>query len=58
MAETSLAGMRTAGINAEKSYVKAETLLAWCLAHDRPNNAAARAQFVSEQGRRTNEGVA
>ena len=51
MAEQALAQLRATGVAAQKSYVKASELLAWCLAHGLPNDAAARAQFVSEQGR-------
>ena len=55
MAERALADLRATGIGAEKSYVNALELLAWCLAHNKPNDGAARAQFVSEQGRKGNE---
>ena len=47
--------LRANGISAGKSYVKAEELLAWCLAHNKPNDGAARAQFVSMQGRKAHE---
>jgi hypothetical protein len=50
MAEESLAKLRAHGINAEKSYVIASELLAWCLATNRLNEAPSRAQFVSQQG--------
>lgn len=52
MAQQSLANLRAAGIVAEKSYIDAEELRAWCLVHGRTNNAAARAEFVREQARR------
>lgn len=58
MAEDSLAHFRAAGIVDEQSYVNADALLAWCLAHGKRNDAAARAEFVSEQGRRAREGGA
>ena len=51
MANESLANLRATGIIAEKTYVNADALLAWCLAHNRPNDGASRAEFVSEQGR-------
>ena len=47
MAEAALAGMRSQGLHAEKYYVQASALLAWCIAHGKPNNAGTRAQFVS-----------
>jgi hypothetical protein len=51
MAEEALVDLLATGIVGEKSYVTAEKLLAWCLAHNKPNNGAARAEFVSEQER-------
>ena len=56
MAEKALVDLRATGIDAEKSYVNASEFLAWCLAHNRPNDGATRAQFVSEQRRRGSEG--
>jgi hypothetical protein len=50
MAEAALSDMRAAGLAAEKSYVEADALLAWCLAHDKINNSASRAEFVAHQG--------
>ena len=55
MAEETLLQMRAQGLRAEKSYVIADKLLAWCLAHGKLNNAASRAEFVSEQARSQNE---
>lgn len=52
MAERAFAELRAAGVAAERSYVKASELLAWCLAHSKRNDGAARAEFVSEQGRK------
>jgi len=49
MAEDSMVNIRASGINAEKSYILASELLAYCLARNLPNNAAARAEFVSHQ---------
>ena len=51
VAEEALAKLRASGVSAGKSYVKAEKLLAWCLAHNKRNDGAARAQFVAEQGK-------
>jgi hypothetical protein len=55
IAERALSDLRAAGVAGQKSYVKASELLAWCLAHDKPNDAAARAEFVSEQTRRSHD---
>ena len=54
MAEDSLVKIRATGINAEKSYILANELLAYCLARGLPNNASARAEFVSQQERKGN----
>lgn len=54
MAEDALVKIRAAGIDAEKSYILASELLAYCLARDLPNNASARAQFVSHQNSKPN----
>ena len=55
MAERAFAELRATGVPAERSYVKASELLGWCLAHNKPNDGAARAEFVSEQGRKGHE---
>ena len=47
MAEDSFKNMLTAGIVTKRVPVVASELFAWCLAHGKENNAAARAQFVS-----------
>jgi hypothetical protein len=52
LAEEALAKFLAAGIVARKEYIEANELLAWCLAHGKQNDAAARAQFVSENGSR------
>jgi hypothetical protein len=57
MAESALLDLHKAGIQAEKFLVNANDLLAWCLAHNKENNAAARAEFVSEQMRAQNAGA-
>lgn len=51
MAEEALAGIRRQGVEPQKILVKASELLAWCLAHGKTNDSAARAEFVSEQVR-------
>ena len=51
MAEEALANIKAAGATAEKQYIDAKQLLAWCLARGKKNDATARAQFVSEIGR-------
>jgi hypothetical protein len=55
VAESALAELRAAGVNAEKCYIVAEELLAWCIAHGKPNDGASRAEFVAEQGRKSHE---
>jgi hypothetical protein len=55
MAEASLVKFRAAGIVPTKVYINSNDLLAWCLARQKVNNAAARAQFVSEQGAKRHE---
>ena len=52
MANESLSNLRAVGIMAEKFEVNADALLAWCLARGKTNNAASRAEFVSEQSSR------
>jgi hypothetical protein len=51
MAEGAFADLRSAGLSPKRCHVKADQLLAWCLAHDKVNDAANRAAFVAEQGR-------
>ena len=48
MAEKALQELGAIGVNAEKFNTKSDELLAWCLAHNKPNNAASRAEFVSQ----------
>lgn len=49
MAEESVAQLRANGIDARKSSIVASELLAWCLVTGKANDAAARAEFVSQQ---------
>lgn len=58
MAEKFLAEIRGLGIDARKSFIIASDFLAWCLATDKVNNAAARAEFVAQQGRQSTERMA
>ena len=55
MAEQAIADLRVRGIIAERHFVNADKLLAWCLAHGKPNNSASRAEFVSQQARTQSE---
>jgi hypothetical protein len=55
MAEQSLAQLRSGRVVVEKSYITADNLLAWCLGHNKPNNSASRAEFVSQQEHSRNE---
>jgi hypothetical protein len=50
MAEGALRDLRLTGVPAEKYLVVADDLLAWCVAHGKPNDAASRAEYVSEHG--------
>ena len=58
MAEKALQDLRKVGINAEKFIINSEELLAWCLAHDKVNNAASRAEFVSQMSSQKRAGAA
>ena len=51
MAIKAIVNLQKAGVNTVKVSVVPSELLPWCLAHNKPNNAASRAQFVSEKVR-------
>jgi hypothetical protein len=51
MVEDALKNFLAAGMVAQKVFVDSNELLAWCLLHGKSNDAAARAQFVSQGGR-------
>jgi hypothetical protein len=55
MAIEAVADLKKAGVNAVKLSVVPNELLAWCLAHNKPNDAASRAEFVSERLRLQSE---
>ena len=55
MAKESTKDMLAAGIVTERVPVIASELLAWCLAHGKENNAAARSEFVSQLLSRSHE---
>jgi len=55
MAVEAIAKLERAGVGAVKVFIAPDELLSWCLAHNKPNNAASRAEFVSEKLRRQNE---
>lgn len=55
MAERALKDFTAAGLDAEKSYIHANELLAWCIAHNKTNDASARAEFVAQQGIRSDK---
>jgi hypothetical protein len=42
-------------VNTVKVLVVPSELLPWCLAHNKPNNAASRAEFVSAKLRSQSE---
>jgi hypothetical protein len=52
MAENELATVRKGIGEPIKVFVRADELLPWCLAHGRPNDAAARTEFVLQKWRR------
>ena len=49
MAEDALKDLHAAGLVADKFHVHAAPLLAWCIAHAKVNDVAARAEFVAQQ---------
>ena len=49
MAVEALADIKRAGVNAVKFFVIHDELLSWCRLHSKPNDAASRAEFVSEK---------
>ncbi|MBA3714369.1 MAG: hypothetical protein H0W76_18230 [Pyrinomonadaceae bacterium] len=55
MAEESMTNMLTAGIVTDRVPIVASELLAWCLVHGKENNAAARAEYVSQSQFRAHE---
>lgn len=55
MAARAVSDLHAQGFTAEKSYITADKLLAWCLAHGKQNNSASRAEFVSQQARANSE---
>ena len=58
MAQKALVDLRAVGIVASKVFINSNELLAWCLTHNKQNNAAARAAFVAESPGRKDEGDA
>ena len=50
MAEEALLKFQADGLVASKVFIEANALLAWCLVHNTPNDASARARFVSGTG--------
>ena len=58
MAEKAFRDFREAGVNAAKFNIDSEELLAWCLAHGKVNNAASRADFVSQMSCQKHAGAA
>jgi hypothetical protein len=55
-AEKGLQQMQEVGMSAEKVEVDVEELLAWCRAHDRDVDGAARAAYAAEMLRRRYQG--
>jgi hypothetical protein len=55
MAIEAVADLKNTGVNTAKVLIIPNELLPWCLGHNRPNNAASRAEFVSEKLRSQSE---
>ena len=55
MAVEAVADLKKTGVNAVKVLIVPNELLPWCLAHNMSNNAASRAEFVSEKLRSQSE---
>ena len=47
VAELAFKEFRGRGLNVRKSFVNSETLLAWCIAKGKQNNAASRSEYVA-----------
>jgi hypothetical protein len=55
MAIEAVAELKKTGVNAVKVLVISTEFLPWCMTHNKPNNAASRAEFVSEKLRSQSE---
>ena len=55
MAEEAITDIRKTGVSPIKVFIAYEELLPWCLVHKKLNNAASRAEFVSEKLRKDSE---
>ena len=55
MAAESVEDLKRAGVSTVKVSVVPDELLSWCVFHNKPNNAASRAEFVSERLRSQDE---
>ena len=55
MAIEATADLKKTGVQTVKVLVVPNELLPWCLAHNKPNNAASRAEFISEKLRSQSE---
>ena len=55
MAIKAVADLKKAGVKTVRCFVVPNELLSWCLAHNKPNNSASRAAFVSEKLRSQTE---
>jgi len=51
MAEVGLGDLKRAGVNPVKVMIDADEFSAWCSLHRKQNNAASRAEFVTEKVR-------
>jgi hypothetical protein len=55
MAIEAVADLKKVGVNTVNFFVTPNELLPWCLLHNKPNNAASRAEFVAEKLRARSE---
>ena len=55
MAVEAVGDLKRVGVSAVKIFVVPDELLSWCMLHNKPNNAASRAEFVSERLRSQDE---
>jgi hypothetical protein len=49
MAVEAVANLKKAGVNTVKFFIIPNELLPWCQLHNKPNNAASRAEFVTQK---------
>lgn len=50
MAEKALMQLQAQGLHMQKTLVQTDQLMAWCIAHGKPNDGSARAEYVVQMG--------